>query len=138
MAGSTYGTSFSITTWGESHGPAIGAVIDGCPSGLPLSEEDIQEFLDRRKPGQSKYTTAVNLTRRRFSPAYLTDRPPARLFPSSFTIKTSVPEIMAKSRTATVPDMRIIHLTPSTAFVTTEGAADPPAERRLAGLPPEP
>ncbi|GFI43901.1 MAG: chorismate synthase [Dorea sp.] len=58
MAGSTYGTSFSITTWGESHGPAIGAVIDGCPSGLPLSEEDIQEFLDRRKPGQSKYTTA--------------------------------------------------------------------------------
>ncbi len=60
MAGSTYGTAFSITTWGESHGPAIGAVIDGCPAGLGLSEEDIQRFLDRRKPGQNKYTTARN------------------------------------------------------------------------------
>ena len=60
MAGSTYGTAFSITTWGESHGPAIGAVIDGCPAGLTLSEEDIQRFLDRRKPGQNKYTTARN------------------------------------------------------------------------------
>lgn len=58
MAGSTYGTSFSITTWGESHGPAIGVIIDGCPSGLSLTQEDIQEFLNRRKPGQSKFTTA--------------------------------------------------------------------------------
>ncbi len=57
MAGSTYGTLFSITTWGESHGPALGVVIDGCPAGLPLSEADIQKYLDRRKPGQSKYTT---------------------------------------------------------------------------------
>lgn len=58
MAGSSYGNSFTITTWGESHGPAIGAVIDGCPAGLPLTAEDIQKFLDRRKPGQSKFTTA--------------------------------------------------------------------------------
>lgn len=57
MAGSTYGTLFKVTTWGESHGPAIGVVIDGCPAGLPLSEEDIQKYLDRRKPGQSKFTT---------------------------------------------------------------------------------
>ena len=57
MAGSTYGTLFKITTWGESHGPAVGVVIDGCPSGLPLREEDIQKFLDRRKPGQSRYAT---------------------------------------------------------------------------------
>lgn len=57
MAGSTYGTLFQITTWGESHGAGIGVVIDGCPAGLPLSEDDIQEFLDRRKPGQSKFTT---------------------------------------------------------------------------------
>ena len=57
MAGSTYGTLFSITTWGESHGPALGVVIDSCPAGLPLSEADIQKYLDRRKPGQSKYTT---------------------------------------------------------------------------------
>ncbi|MDO4311984.1 MAG: chorismate synthase [Eubacteriales bacterium] len=57
MAGSTYGTLFQITTWGESHGAGIGVVIDGCPAGLPISEADIQEYLDRRKPGQSKFTT---------------------------------------------------------------------------------
>ena len=49
MAGSTYGTLFRITTWGESHGPAIGVVIDGCPSGLSVSEADIRKQLDRRK-----------------------------------------------------------------------------------------
>ena len=57
MAGSTYGTLFTITTWGESHGAAIGVVVDGCPAGLPLDESDIQSYLDRRKPGQSKFTT---------------------------------------------------------------------------------
>ena len=57
MAGSTFGTAFSITTWGESHGEGVGVVIDGCPAGLPLSEDDIQAFLNRRKPGQSSYTT---------------------------------------------------------------------------------
>ena len=57
MSGSTFGTLFRITTWGESHGAGIGVVIDGCPAGLSLSEADIQAFLDRRKPGQSKYTT---------------------------------------------------------------------------------
>lgn len=57
MAGSTYGTIFKITTWGESHGKAIGVVIDGCPAGLPLCENDIQRFLDRRKPGQTAYST---------------------------------------------------------------------------------
>lgn len=58
MAGSGYGTIFRVTTWGESHGKGIGAVVDGCPAGLPLAEEDIQAYLDRRKPGQSKFTTA--------------------------------------------------------------------------------
>ena len=57
MAGSTTGTIFRVSTWGESHGKALGVVIDGCPAGLSLSEADIQPFLDRRKPGQSKYTT---------------------------------------------------------------------------------
>lgn len=57
MSGSTFGNRFRITTWGESHGAAIGAVIDGCPAGLPLEAEDIQAFLDRRKPGQSRFTT---------------------------------------------------------------------------------
>ena len=57
MAGSIYGKIFQISTWGESHGKGIGVVIDGCPAGLMLSEEDIQTYLDRRKPGQSKFTT---------------------------------------------------------------------------------
>ena len=60
MAGSTLGTIFRISTWGESHGTAIGVVIDGCPAGLELSESDIQPFLNRRKPGQSVYSTPRN------------------------------------------------------------------------------
>ena len=60
MAGSTYGNLFKISTWGESHGKALGVVVDGCPAGIDLTEEDIQIFLDRRKPGQSKYTTQRN------------------------------------------------------------------------------
>lgn len=58
MAGSIYGKIFQISTWGESHGKAIGVVIDGCPAGLPLTEEDIQIYLDRRRPGQNRFTTA--------------------------------------------------------------------------------
>lgn len=58
MAGSTYGTVFRIMTWGESHGKGVGVTIDGCPAGLTLCEEDIQKYLDRRKPGQSRYATA--------------------------------------------------------------------------------
>lgn len=58
MAGSTFGTIFKITTWGESHGKALGVVVDGCPAGLLLCEEDIQRYLDRRKPGTSSMTTA--------------------------------------------------------------------------------
>lgn len=60
MAGSTYGTIFRITTWGESHGSGIGVVIDGCPAGLSLSIDDIQKYLNRRKPGQNKYSTQRN------------------------------------------------------------------------------
>jgi len=60
MAGSILGTIFRISTWGESHGKAIGVVIDGCPAGLELSEADIQPFLNRRKPGQSVYSTPRN------------------------------------------------------------------------------
>lgn len=57
MGANTFGALFTVTTFGESHGPAIGCVVDGCPPGLLLTEEDIQPFLDKRKPGQSKYTT---------------------------------------------------------------------------------
>jgi chorismate synthase len=57
MSLNSFGHVFRFTTWGESHGPAIGAVVDGCPPGLALSEADIQPFLDARRPGQSRFTT---------------------------------------------------------------------------------
>ncbi len=57
MPGNTFGTLFAVTTFGESHGPALGCVIDGCPPGMNLSELDIQPYLDKRKPGQSQFTT---------------------------------------------------------------------------------
>ncbi|MGH8530243.1 MAG: chorismate synthase [Nevskiales bacterium] len=57
MSGNTFGLLFTVTSFGESHGPAIGCVVDGCPPDLELSESDIQQDLDRRKPGQSKYVT---------------------------------------------------------------------------------
>lgn len=57
MSGNTFGKSFTVTTFGESHGPALGAIVDGCPPGIELSEEDLQIDLDRRKPGTSRFTT---------------------------------------------------------------------------------
>ena len=57
MSGSIFGKYFQVSTWGESHGKGIGAVVDGCPAGLPLSEETIQRYLNRRKPGQTRYST---------------------------------------------------------------------------------
>lgn len=60
MSGNTFGTLFRITTWGESHGSAVGVVIDGCPAGIQLDEDDIQKELNRRRPGQSDITTLRN------------------------------------------------------------------------------
>jgi chorismate synthase len=57
MSLNTFGHLFRVTTWGESHGPALGATVDGCPPGVPIDEEAIQHWMDRRKPGQNKYTT---------------------------------------------------------------------------------
>ncbi len=57
MSHNTFGHLFRVTTWGESHGPAIGCVVDGCPPGIPLTNEDIQVFLDKRRPAQSRFTT---------------------------------------------------------------------------------
>ena len=56
MSGNSFGKLFSVTTFGESHGKAIGCIVDGCPPGYKVSEKDIQPDLNRRKPGQSKYT----------------------------------------------------------------------------------
>lgn len=57
MSHNSFGHLFRLTTWGESHGPAIGGVVDGCPPGIPLEAADIQAFLNKRRPGQSRYTT---------------------------------------------------------------------------------
>jgi chorismate synthase len=57
MSHNTFGHLFRVTTWGESHGPALGCVVDGCPPGIKLSEDDIQPWLDRRRPGQGKFVT---------------------------------------------------------------------------------
>ncbi len=57
MSHNTFGHLFRVTTWGESHGPSIGAVVDGCPPGIELSEADIQPYLDKRRPGTSRFTT---------------------------------------------------------------------------------
>src|SRR6185437_7093901 len=57
MAGSTFGQFFRVTNFGESHGPAVGCVVDGCPPGLALGEADIQRDLDRRRPGTSRHVT---------------------------------------------------------------------------------
>ena len=57
MSSNSIGKIFRFTTWGESHGPAIGCVVDGVPSNIELNEKNIQPYLDKRKPGQSKFTT---------------------------------------------------------------------------------
>jgi chorismate synthase len=57
MSGNSFGKAFTVTTFGESHGPAMGCVVDGCPPGMPLSEDDIQADLERRRPGKSRHTT---------------------------------------------------------------------------------
>jgi chorismate synthase len=61
MSGNTLGKIFCVTSFGESHGPAIGCVVDGCPPGLELSVEEIQQDLDRRKPGTSRHVAAARI-----------------------------------------------------------------------------
>jgi chorismate synthase len=70
MSGNTFGHLFAVTNFGESHGPAIGCIVDGCPPGMPLTEADIQPDLDRRRPGTSKFVTQrASPTRSKFSAA---------------------------------------------------------------------
>ena len=57
MSGNSFGTLYCVTSFGESHGPALGGVVDGCPPGMALTEEDLQGELDRRKPGTSRHVT---------------------------------------------------------------------------------
>ena len=126
MAGSSYGTIFRITTWGESHGEGVGVVIDGCPAGLPLSEEDIQKYLNRRKPGQSKFTTQRK------------ESDQAEILSGVFEGRTTVTPISIlvrnqdqKSRdySNTVRDMPITPSMPNMAFVITVAADVLPGAR---------
>ena len=101
MAGSTFGNIFKITTWGESHGKALGVVVDGCPAGLPLSEEDIQKYLDRRKPGTSAITTQRK------------EADQVEILSGVFDGKTTG---TARLQRITVPAMQITALMPNTVF----------------------
>ena len=81
MAGSTYGNIFKITTWGESHGKALGVVVDGCPAGLELNEDDIQKFLNRRKPvSQNIQPSEKKMIRLKYFQVYLKEKQPVHLF----------------------------------------------------------
>ena len=139
MAGSTLGTLFKITTWGESHGKGVGVVIDGCPAGLSLCEADIQKFLDRRKPGQSRYATprkeddAVEI----LSGVFEGRRPAPRSRLSSSTA-TSSPKTTARLPPITVPVTPITRSTRNTASATTAGAGAPPGGKPSGVSPPAP
>lgn len=137
MAGSSYGTLFTVTTWGESHGPAIGVVIDGCPAGIPLSAEQIQVFLDRRKPGQSRFSTARKEAGSGTDPppAFSMGKQPEPLCPFWFPILISDPMITAVLRTAIVRDTQTTPLTPNMAFAITEAAVGHPEEKPLDASP---
>lgn len=130
MAGSTFGNQFKITTWGESHGKAVGVVIDGCPAGLPLTESDIQYYLNLRKPGQSRYTTprkeddAVEIMSGTFEGK--TTGSPIFLIVFNKNARSSDYSDIARYYR---PGHATIHLMPNTASETTGAAAvHPPGE----------
>ena len=132
MSGSTFGKIFRITTWGESHGSGIGVVIDGCPSGISLNEEDIQIFLDRRKPGQSKFTTRRSEEDTVEILSGIFEGKPEHRFLFSYVIKTNVPEIMETLFLCFVRGMRIILLRKNTASAITEEAGVLPVGKQSA------
>ena len=138
MAGSSFGTIFRITTWGESHGKGLGVVIDGCPSGIELCEEDIQRMLDRRRPGVSNYTTS----RKESDKAVImsgvfegktTGTPISIMVYNEDHHSEDYSDIANFYR----PGHADIHLTVSTVSGITEAADVLREERRLQGLQPE-
>ena len=139
MSGSTYGKYFTFTTWGESHGKALGAVVDGCPAGIPLEESDIQAYLDRRKPGQSRYTTkrteddAVEILSGVFE-GRTTGTPISMIVRNKDQRSRDYSEIASY----TVPAMPTTVLTSSTVFGTIGAEAALPAGKPSAAWLPEP
>ena len=124
MAGDTYGRLFTVTTFGESHGPAMGCVVDGCPPGLPLAESDIQRDLDRRRPGRSRHVTQRNEPDqvKILSGVFEGARPAP---PSDCWWRTSISAAATtrRSRTASGPGTPTTRISRSTAFATTAAAA---------------
>ena len=120
MAGSSYGNIFKVTTWGESHGKGLGVVVDGVPAGLELCEEDIQIFLNRRKPGQSSLLRARRMTLLRFSLACLRERLQAHLFLWLCGIKIRNQRITVRLLRTIVRGMLTFALMRNTASETTE------------------
>ena len=112
MAGSTFGTLFRMTTWGETHGKGVGVVVDGCPAGLSLCEEDVQKYLNRRKPGQSKYTTQrKEEIRLRFFLVSSKEEQQGLRSPWLYITRIRGLKITAISKIFTVQDMQVLHLT---------------------------
>lgn len=130
MAGSSFGTIFRLTTWGESHGKGVGVVVDGVPAGLSLSEEDIQVYLDRRKPGQNRFTTnGKNPIPFRFYPALSKEKRPVPRFPWWYGMRISIPKITATLLPITDRATPTIRLMQNTVSATT-AAADAPQDAR--------
>lgn len=132
MNKSTFGKLFTVTTWGESHGKALGAVVDGCPAGLELDESHIQKYLNRRKPGQSRYTTArkegdqVEILSGVFEGK--TTGTPISLMVRNMDQRSGITEILL---TLTVRDMQILPLIPNMDSGITGAAGVPPEEKPL-------
>jgi chorismate synthase len=109
MAGNSFGTILKLTTFGESHGTAIGGIIDGCPAGIHLDLKKIQEELDKRTPGQSAIVTQrKEADTVEFFPAYLKGKPQVRPLVLSFKIPIKNPKIIPTLKILTAPLMQII------------------------------
>ena len=125
MAGNQFGKLFSVTSFGESHGAAIGGVIDGCPAGISLDLSAIQQDLDRRKPGQSAIVTQRKEPDEvTFTPVYLKEKP--QVLPSASLSTTPIKSrtITATSKTVTVLRMPTMYMTRNTAFAITAGVGE--------------
>ena len=128
-SGSEFGKILRLTTWGESHGAGIGAVLDGFPAGMDLSEEDIQKYLDRRKPGQSEISTPRKESDRVEILSGVFDGKTTGT-PISLLIRNTSQGITAISKTASDPDTLITPITANSASVITAAAGAQVPERR--------
>ena len=134
MAGSIYGKLFTVTTWGESHGKGLGVVIDGCPAGIALSEEDIQIYLDRRKPGQNEFTTKRNESDKVSILSGVFEGKTTGT-PISLVVMNEDQKITVRLQKAIVRGMRTTALMRSMDSATTGAAVVLPAGRQSAELP---